>query len=69
MRKIKPFGRTYNRRVLAMAAFINQTYPCCHCGNPVHDGYCCQFCRSANPGAYDDWEDQLHERYGEDVPF
>jgi hypothetical protein len=48
-RRIKPYGPAYTRELVAMALAAYPSYPCIHCGHPVHAGYCCGNCGSDNP--------------------
>lgn len=41
----------YNMERCKLAlSYCPTIYPCIHCGYPVVDGYCCEYCDSASPG-------------------
>ena len=50
LRRIKPYGRTYQslQRDL-VAIYAPHTRPCSTCYRPVMSGYVCQFCGDSNP--------------------
>ncbi len=51
MRKIKPYGRTYNQRLKEVVCTYYIIYPCKKCGSPVNKGYCCIYCKTDTPEA------------------
>jgi hypothetical protein len=48
-RKIKPYGKTWEREANNLARSWMQIKPCKDCNHPVINGYCCSYCGSVNP--------------------
>ena len=48
--KTEPYTQKWERKADKLArSFAPPIYPCKKCGNPVIQGYCCTFCKDANP--------------------
>lgn len=49
-KKVEPYTPDWNDKANRLArSFAPRIKPCNDCGQPVVDGYCCNFCGSVNP--------------------
>lgn len=49
LRKIAPYGRTYNKLKRELQDSYCWIRACQKCGHPTRDGYCCTFCGDDDP--------------------
>lgn len=59
MKRIKPYGKTYYKRLIQEVEANKEYYPCKTCGNPVREPYCCTYCGDTSPDDGEESDDIL----------